>query len=445
MCKQVCIKRELIENYLSFFYNNAMERIDYILDFCKELGKQMIVAGANIERVDLCTERICHAYGLHDVTCANLTTRISISAKDEVKHYAHRQTDVPPQNLNLERLKKLNNLSYYVKNNTPDVTTLYDLLKSVKSNDFPWWAMMIGYLVAMAALARMFIASPAELCVIEINTLVLFGLSKLFSKVHVNKIITNFLSMVLVSLIASLFFKIGFIEHFFVVLIVNAFYLLPGIQMINCARNILCGNEMNGIIDLLKVFLEVCSIVAGVAAVYAVLGNALGNPAIENAPTYLENTPRWVSNLELVILTLMASAGFGVVFNIQLKDLGFAALGGMIVRIVYILFQMALPEYRFVFVALAAFFAALYSEILAISRKEPSTLYLYPSIVPLIPGDLFVYVGLGFMWTDFAIAENARNLALTLLGVSLGFVLCSTIVHYVRKFKFMKKFADDSK
>ena len=423
-----------------------MERIDYILDFCKELGKQMIVAGANIERVDLCTERICHAYGLHDVTCANLTTRISISAKDEVKHYAHRQTDVPPQNLNLERLKKLNNLSYYVKNNTPDVTTLYDLLKAVKSNDFPWWAMLIGYLVAMAALARIFVAGPAELAIIELNTLVLFGLSKLFSKVHVNKIITNFISMFLVSLIASLFYKIGFIHYYFVVLIVNAFYLLPGIQMINCARNILCGNEMNGIIDLLKVFLEVCSIVAGVAAVYALLGNAIGNPLIQDVPSYASGTPQFVVNLELIVLTLLASAGFSVVFNIQLKDLAFAALGGMIVRIVYILFQIALPaDYRFVFVALAAFFAALYSEILAISRKEPSTLYLYPSIVPLIPGDLFVFVGLGFMWNDYPIEEYARNLALTLLGVSLGFVLCSTIVHYIRKFNFMKKFSDDSK
>ncbi len=422
-----------------------MERIDYILDFCKELGKQMIACGANIERVDLCIERICHAYGLHDVTCANLTTRISISAKDEQKRYAHRQTDVPPQTLNLERLKKLNNLSYTVKNTLPEESTLPGLLKEVKSNDFPWWAMMIGYLVAMAALARIFIAGPAELCVIEINTLVLFGVSKLFSKVHVNKIITNFISMFIVSLIASLFFKIGFIQYYFVVLIVNAFYLLPGIQMINCARNLLCGNEMNGVIDLLKVFLEVCSIVAGVAAVYALVGNAIGNPLIQTVPNYAANTPVFVINLELVILTLLASAGFSVVFNIQLKDLAFAALGGMIVRIVYILFQMALPDYRFVYIALAAFFAALYSEILAITRKEPSTLYLYPSIVPLIPGDLFVYVGLGFMWTDFAITDNARNLALTLLGVSLGFVLCSTIVHYVRKFNFMRKLTDDSK
>ena len=168
-----------------------MERIDYILDFCKELGKEMIACGANIERVNLTTEKICYAYGLHDVTCANLTTRISISAKDENKRYAHRQTDVPPQVFNLERLKKLNNLSYYVKDNTPDVTTLYDLLHDVKSNDFPWWVIMIGFMVAMAGLARIFGAHPTELLIAELNTLILFGLSRLYTKVHINKIITN--------------------------------------------------------------------------------------------------------------------------------------------------------------------------------------------------------------------------------------------------------------
>jgi hypothetical protein len=33
--------------------------------------------------------------------------------------------------------------------------------------------------------------------------------------------------------------------------------------MVNAVRNILCGNEMNGIIELIKVFLEVITIVIG--------------------------------------------------------------------------------------------------------------------------------------------------------------------------------------
>ena len=421
-----------------------MRDLDYILDFCKELGKQMVASGANIERVNMCLERICHAYGLHDVTCANLTTRICISAKNADKEYASRQTDVPPQVFNLERLKKLNNLSYEVCLNKPDPKTLYDLLHEVKTNDFPWWFVMIGYLLAMAGLARIFAAGWSEILVAELNTLILFGISKALSKVHINKIITNFVSMFLCSTIAVLLYMAGFINNFFVVIVTNAFFLLPGIQMINCARNLLCGNEMNGVIDLLKVLLEVCAIVAGVAAVYALFEAHVGDVKFEqflaqNQATGEETTLQiFVQDLELVFLTLMATVGFSVGFNIQLKDLPFAALGGVIVRIVFILFQLASPH-RFVYTICAAFFAALYSEILAIIKKEPSTLYLYPSIVPLIPGDLFVIVALGLVWRNGQyITDYGPELILALIGISVGFVLCSTVVHYVRKFKFLK-------
>ena len=412
-----------------------MKDIDYVLDFCKELGKQMIASGANIERVDLTLRRICHAYNLHDVTCSNLTTRINISAKDADKNYAQRQTNVPPQSINLEKLKKLNNLSYYVRDNTPDVTTLYDLLHDVKTNDFPWWVIMVGFMLAMAALARIFAAGPAELLIAEVNTLILFWLSKLFAKIHIFKIITNFISMLICSCIAIFFFAIGFVQNFYIVVITNAFFLIPGIPMINCTRNILCGNEMNGVIDLLKVLLEICAIVAGVAAAYAMLSGVVGNELLEE--NIVISPVDWPHSIELVVLTLMATVGFSLVFNIQLKDLGFAAIGGVIVRIFYILFQLAFPQYRFLFVALAAFFAAVYSEIVATIRKEPSTLYLYPSVIPLIPGDLFYYAALGIVWgNSVLIRDYAPDLLLSLIGISVGFVLCSTIVHYVRKIKF---------
>ena len=422
-----------------------MKRIDYILDFCKELAKQMVVCGANIERVDLCIEHLCHAYGLHDVTCANLTTRISISAKDEEKNYAHRQTDIPPQAFNLERLKKLNQLYYHVKNNLPDEKTLYDLLHAVKSNDFPWWVMLGGYLVAMAALARIFLAGPAEMLITELNTVILFFLGKLSSKIRLNKIVTNFVCMLLCSTIAILFYATGFVNNFYIVIIPLAFFLIPGIQMVNCARNLLCGNEMNGVIDLLKVLLEVCTIVAGMAAAYAILGRLAGELQIQDFIDALSMTSL-LRSIELVVLSFIASAGFGVVFNIQLRDLVYAAIGGTIVRIVYLLLQVAFPDYRFIFTIVAAFCAALYSEILALVKKEPSVLYRYPSIIPLIPGDLFFYVAAGIIWGNTSlIATHGPTLGLVLIGISLGFVLCSTIVHYVRKFKFLKKYTNETK
>ena len=68
-----------------------MNKIDYVLDFCKEFAKDMLVSGSHIERVNLQVEKICHAYGLHDVTLNNLSTRVVISAKDADQNYSQRQ------------------------------------------------------------------------------------------------------------------------------------------------------------------------------------------------------------------------------------------------------------------------------------------------------------------------------------------------------------------
>lgn len=138
-------------------------------------------------------------------------------------------------------------------------------------------------------------------------------------------------------------------------------------------------------------------------------------------------------NIELVILSFVASLGFGIVFQIQKKDLIYAGLGGALTRIVYIILMMFIP-YRIVYAACAAFMAALYSEILGHKKKSPATMFLYPSIIPLIPGDLFYYTMAGIvlskpdMFVDYAI-----DCVLALIGISIGFVLCSTFSHYARK------------
>ena len=160
--------------------------------------------------------------------------------------------------------------------------------------------------------------------------------------------------MFLCSTIAILFFAIGFVHNFYIVIITNAFFLIPGIQMVNLARNLLCGNEINGVIDLLKVLLEVCTIVAGFATAFAMLKNLAGDELIEDFVELLGKQDL-VRSIELVVLSFIASAGFGVVFNIQWRDLIYAAIGGTIVRIVFISLQLALPTQRFICTIVAAF------------------------------------------------------------------------------------------
>lgn len=142
-----------------------------------------------------------------------------------------------------------------------------------------------------------------------------------------------------------------------------------------------------------------------------------------------------VEAVRLVILSFCASVGFGLVFRLVGKDLLWAGLGAAMTRCVYLLLLHTMDT-RLVYSIFAALFAALYAEFLATYKKVPSTVFLYPSIVPLIPGDLFYNTIAGFMTGDMQmVVENGKNCFLTLAGMSIGFVISSTVAHYIRRYR----------
>ncbi|MDO4337355.1 MAG: threonine/serine exporter family protein [Eubacteriales bacterium] len=148
-----------------------------------------------------------------------------------------------------------------------------------------------------------------------------------------------------------------------------------------------------------------------------------------------------VENIKLVLFSFTASAGFGIVFRIEKKNLLWAGVGGALTRCVY-LFLLGTVDERFVYSLLAAMFAALYAEIMAMRRKMPSTVFLYPAIIPLIPGDLLYNTAVNLILGDTPeMISNAVSCAVTLAGMSLGFVIISTFTYYRRIYHFGKEIA----
>ncbi len=141
-----------------------------------------------------------------------------------------------------------------------------------------------------------------------------------------------------------------------------------------------------------------------------------------------------VESIELIVLSFLASLGFAIVFQLRGKNLIIAAAGGAIVRTVYILLQMFIP-YRILYAGLAAMAAAFFAEIIATKKKTPATMFLYPSIIPLIPADLIYYTLGGLVLGEQdTFVNNGIECILALVGICIGFVVASTITVYVRRF-----------
>lgn len=139
-----------------------------------------------------------------------------------------------------------------------------------------------------------------------------------------------------------------------------------------------------------------------------------------------------IGNIELVVLSVLASFGFAIVFQVEKKDLILAGIGGGITRIFYLIFLSFIPN-RIVYVALSALIAALFAEIVSGIKHVPATYFMYPTMVPLIPGDLFYYMCVGLITRNTDMFKiNAIECTLALVGLSVGFVVCSFVSNIMR-------------
>lgn len=143
--------------------------------------------------------------------------------------------------------------------------------------------------------------------------------------------------------------------------------------------------------------------------------------------------------IKLIICSFAASFGFGIVFRIEKKYLILAGLSGALTRFVYLLLMQYISE-SFIYNFLAAAAAALFAELMAIYTKNPSTVFLYPSIIPLIPGGALYYSVVGLMLQNNEYISGYLALCIhSLAGLGLGFVTVSIIMHYKRRYLRIKR------
>lgn len=402
--------------------------IDEVLDFCVNLSRKMIVSGANLERVRLAVEFISRAYNLRDLSIYLLSTHISLSAYDSERRYASRQASIPPAGINLNRLRSLNQLSYRVSEVTPPTKLLTQMLERASQvSEYNSMIILIGKICAVICLCFMFGGSLNEIIPVAFVVALIHFMMQILEKTGLDRLVINSLTMFTATSLAILFVYSGFNDNLPAVIIGVSLLVIPGIPLVNAMRNLLCGSEINGILQMLKIFVDTMALGMGIYVAVTLFG---GEAMMQGANLTSPNPS------VMVILSFIASVSFGVVFNIPLKDLWLAGLGGALARVA-LLTLTPLVSGRLVYMTLSASAAALYAEILAIKRRQPSTYFVYPSIIPLIPGDLFFFSLSSLYLSNISgFIDNGVNCLISLSGLSIGFVLSFTVSHYARRIRY---------
>lgn len=116
------------------------------------------------------------------------------------------------------------------------------------------------------------------------------------------------------------------------------------------------------------------------------------------------------------LFSAIATGAFGVVFNIPRREIICTSILGAVGWTIYIvLFKDFGMETAGVFIG--AIIVALFSRILSYRRLIPSTIYLIPAIIPLVPGTEMYYIAEGLLKNDMYYTFTHTVRALKFAGV----------------------------
>lgn len=128
-----------------------------------------------------------------------------------------------------------------------------------------------------------------------------------------------------------------------------------------------------------------------------------------------------------IITAGLGAGGYSILFNIRRDKLLYASAGGALSWLVYILTSQVTTN-NFITNMAAAAFATLYSEIFARIKKAPTTVFLIPSVIPMIPGGGLFYTMSAVISNDPVLFEKYSVTTIrTALGISIGIMLMSLV------------------
>lgn len=241
-----------------------MKRVEYILEFTLRLGEKMLQSGANLERVNDTMIRVMRSYELEEISVFSLNYFFTVSAKTKDGEVSTMQRYVENTGIHLARLSRMNQLSRRICLEKPEPDVLEALLREAEQvPEYSPLTVCFGFVLALTCLTFIFNGSVRDVAAVDVITVVLYLMSIVLKKPGVNHIVYNVLCTFIAGTMALYFVKWGVGTHVYTVMIVTSMVMIPGIPLVNSIRNILCGNEMNGILELLKVAMETLAIVGG--------------------------------------------------------------------------------------------------------------------------------------------------------------------------------------
>ncbi len=415
-------------------------KLDYerVLALSLELGKGLLHCGASVSRVENAVERICSAYGVAEVNAWVVPSMIIASIVTPEGDTFTQMERVYIITNNLQKMERYNQLSRDICTKKIPLSIAEQSARQVREERYyKTWQLVLAGAIAAGAFSVLFGGSVVDAFLTTIIGAVMTYLNIVLSVKSFNSYARSFMLSVLGGCLCILFSAafdgMGIACHCSMIIIGTIMVVAPGLMVCNAVRDLFVGDLFSGTFQILNGILTMLAIVAG----YATSMIMLKDIAVFEDAFARTGASYYIYS---IIAGIFGVAGFSLMFSISPKRLPLATLNAIITYIIYLLlidFNGDVFTANFV----ATVYGAIASEILARVTKAPSTVYIIPAIIILVPGGALYYTLNYLVEGDWANCSTwGLNTAVIFLGIAVGLSIVAAVFQIIHPIKHKTRF-----
>jgi uncharacterized membrane protein YjjP (DUF1212 family) len=235
-----------------------------LLSLVLDIGEQMLVSGAEINRVEDSIDRICRAYDAKRVDVFTITSSIVVTLHMNGGNTLTQTRRIFKYSTDMDKLDRLNSLSRYICANTPEAPYVSDEMEKI--GERRTYGPITQYLVYAMIASSFTIFFGGDLSDAAVSGVIgmLLKLSITFvQRADNNVVFVNILCSFAVGVLGVILVRIGIGHSLEKIVIGNIMLLIPGLALTNSIRDIISEDMIAGLLRLAEAILVALSISVG--------------------------------------------------------------------------------------------------------------------------------------------------------------------------------------
>lgn len=249
---------------------------DRILQGIMDIGEEMVVCGAEVNRVEDSIYRMCKSYGAHRINVFIITSNLQVTLEAPDGRIITHIRCMVRYDVNFDRLDYLNDLSRYICAKTPDEETLRRKFEQVLNRKKqPAALKFLGAVMVASGFTVFFGGHLIDAIDAGLMGVLIVLMEKIMASREHNQLVYNFVVSFIGGMAAIFMVRMGIGDNADRIMMGGIMLLIPGIAMTNAVRDMLIGDIASGLLRLVDALLIAAAIACGFSLAIVILGGAL--------------------------------------------------------------------------------------------------------------------------------------------------------------------------